>query len=252
MNTTARIATVLMSAALLAACGQQTPAPASSGAEPKTMIGKAVEKATDEARQELATENVGLSTGISMAKGEISPQGDLLIGGKAVTIDAKQRALLLEHRKNIIAIAEAGMAVGVQGADIAGKALGEAIGSVFSGDTENIEKRMEAEGKSIEKSAKRLCDLLPNLLSSEQALSQALPAFKPYASMTQKDVDECRTNDRGGEAIGKAVENAFNGRVKIEVNTDDSDESDRGMNAAEEAEAAGTAGPTKAAESEKR
>lgn len=242
---------------LTTACGDRTSTPAASGTEPKTMIGKAVHEATDEARRELATENIGLSTGVNMPKGEITPQGDLLIGGEPTTIDAKQRALLLDYRKRIVEIAETGMTIGVQGADLAGKAIGDVIGSVFSGNTDEVEKKIEAEAKGIEKSADRLCALLPGLLSSQEALAQSLPAFKPYATMTQKDVDECRTeNLNGGEAVGQAIESAFNGKVKIDVNVDgpsNEGKSDGGMNAAEEAEAASaeTGAKTKA-ESEKR
>ena len=253
MNTTVRIATVLIFATSLAACAKQTPAPASapSGTEPKTMIGKAVEGAIDKARRELSTQNIGLSNGVGRPKAEITPQGDLLIDGKATTIDAKQRALLLEHRKQVVAIAEAGMTVGVQGADLAGKALNDAIGSIFSGDTEQMEKKIEAEAKEIEKAAVRLCDRLPGLLASQQALAQALPAFAPYATMTEEDVKDCLSGDSdGGEAVGKAIENAFNGRVKVELNTDGA--SNDGKNAAEEAEAAGAADAAKTAESQKR
>jgi type IV pilus biogenesis protein CpaD/CtpE len=58
MNTPARAVTTLLLAALLAACGQDDPAPApaasGSNAEPKTTLGRAVGKAIDEARAELA------------------------------------------------------------------------------------------------------------------------------------------------------------------------------------------------------
>lgn len=239
---------------LTTACGDKASAPAPSGTEPKTMIGKAVGGALDKARSKLAEENIGLFGAEGQPKAEITPQGDLLIGGKATTIDAKQRELLLEHRKRIVAVAEAGMAIGVQGADLAGKAIGNAIGSIFSGDTEELEKKIEAEGKNIEKSANLLCDLLPPLLTSQQTLAEALPAFKPYATMTQKDVDECRTetgDGHGGEIVGKVIESAFNDNIDIKVNVDD-ETSGGGMNAAQEAEAAGAATPAKAAESGKR
>lgn len=232
---------------LTTACGDKTPTAAPSGAEPKTMLGKAVGEAIEEARRELATENIGLSTGATMPKGEITPQGDLLIGGEPVKIDEKQRALLLEHRKRVVAIAEAGMLIGIEGADLAGKAITEALGSVFSGDSEKIEKKIEAEAKEIESSAARLCELLPPMLASQEALKQALPAFEPYATMTQAEIDECRKdNGRGGEAVANVVDNAFNGKLDIQVNGDqdkgdraDGDTaSNRSANPAAEAEAA--------------
>lgn len=227
---------------LTTACGDKTATSAPSGAEPKTMLGKAVGEAIEEARRELATENIGLSTGATMPKGEITPQGDLLIGGEPVKIDEKQRALLLEHRKRIVAIAEAGMLIGIEGADLAGKAITEALGSVFSGDSEKIEKKIEAEAKGIENSAARLCELLPAMLASQEALKQALPAFEPYATMTQAEIDECRKdNGRGGEEVANIVDNAFNGKLDIQVNGDRADgdtASERSANPAAEAEAA--------------
>ncbi len=244
MNMSVRIAHILVFTALLTACGDSDPATAtsSSGTEPKTAIGKAAGKAIDEARRELATEHVGLSSNDGKSKAEITPKGDLLIDGKAIAIDGQQRALLLDYRKRTHAVAEAGMDVGVQGADLAGKAIGEAIGSIFSGDSEQVEKKIEAEAKGIEASAAKLCELLPSLLEAQNKLAASLPAFKPFANMTQADVEECRVdgNDKnGGEAIGKAIESAFNQKVdvKVDIDTGPSD----GKNAAEEAETASAA-----------
>jgi hypothetical protein len=32
---------------------------------------------------------------------------------------------------------------------------------------------------------------MPDLLASQQKLAAAMPEFRPYATMTQKDVDDC-------------------------------------------------------------
>jgi hypothetical protein len=243
MHTSIRIVTTLLFVALLSACGKDDPAPVASGsnAEPKTALGRAVNNAIDEARAELAKENVGLSTE-GGAKAEITPKGELLIGGKALAIDDKQRALLLEYRKRTHAVAEAGMDIGVKGADLGGKAIGEVFGSVFSGNTDEMEKRIEAEAKGIEASAIKLCELLPDLLKAQDELAASLPAFRPYANMTQSDVEGCKTDTgRGGDgkAISKAIESAFNEKIEINVNVDTS--SGDGKNAAAEAEAASAA-----------
>jgi hypothetical protein len=246
MHTPARIVTTLLFSALLVACGKDDPAPApatsASSAEPQTALGRVVNKAIDEARTELAKENVGLSSSQGGPKAEITPKGDLLIDGKAFAIDEKQRALLLEYRKHTHAIAEAGMEIGVQGADLGGKAIGEALGSVFSGKTEEMEKRIEAEAKGIEASAIKLCELLPGLLKAQNELAASLPAFEPYAKMTQSDVDDCRTDaGKGGDgkAIGKVIESAFNEKIDIKVDVDTS--SPDSKSAAAEAEAASAA-----------
>jgi hypothetical protein len=91
----------------------------------------------------------------------------------------------------VVAIATDGMNVGLAGAKLGASAAGEALKGIFSGDSEGVEKRINAEAAKIEAQAKRICDRLPAMLASQQALARELPAFKPYASMDQSDVDDC-------------------------------------------------------------
>ena len=139
----------------------------------------------------------------TLPKAEISPKGDLLIEGKAVSLDASQRQQLLGYREQVIGIAEAGMDIGSQGADIAGTALQGVAGAIFGGDKgqKDFEAKMEAQGKQIEVQAMKLCTRLPALMASQQALAGALPAFKPYATMTQTEIDDCGKKDKKGVAV---------------------------------------------------
>lgn len=207
------IAIALLVSASLLACSEP-PAPPTAPAPPvaaddasKGFIGRQVEKAIAEARQELRTKNISINDGFNinvngkqvhttdagLPKAEITPRGDLLVEGKAVAVSAEQRQQLLDYRSRIIGIAEAGMAIGVQGADIAGEAIAGVAGAVFGGKEgeQAFEQRMEAQGKKIEAEAMKLCTQLPALLASQQALATTLPAFKPYARMTQEDIDDC-------------------------------------------------------------
>ncbi|MEO5622219.1 MAG: DUF2884 family protein [Dokdonella sp.] len=194
------------------------PAPPTAGNEtPTTMIGRHVDKAISEARAELRTKNISVSDGINininghqihrsdsgLPKAEITPKGDLLIEGKAVKVNASQRQQLLAYRQEILGVADAGMAIGVKGADIAGEALGGVVGAIFGGkDGEKaFEQRMEAQGKKIEAEAMKLCTRLPALLASQQALSASMPEFKPYARMTQEDIDDCGKDDKPNVAV---------------------------------------------------
>lgn len=219
--------TLLMLACLplLAACGANDPPPPTDPATaPTTIIGKAVKQATDQARKELVTENFKLSVD-GLPQAEITPTGDLLIEGKAVPVDAAQKALLLDYRKGITDIAEAGIGVGLQGADLAGKAVTDALTSVFTGKTDEMEKRIEAEAAGIKQSAMKLCERMPALLAAQDRLAASLPAFKPYATLDQGDIDDCKdgnsTVDIGGDRPVDAA---------IDKNT--------AQNAAQEAEAA--------------
>lgn len=218
MNTTLRSAALLSALALplLAACQKapEPPAPPAppaaqdtTGASSRTFIGRQVEKALAEARKELETSNIDIGDAINininghkvhahdsnLPKAQITPQGDLLIDGKPVTVSPEQRRQLLVYRSQIVAVAQAGMEIGSQGADLAGEALSGVAGAIFGGEegTREFEQRMEAEGRKIEAEAMKLCALLPPMLATQQQLAASLPAFKPYARMTQEDIDDC-------------------------------------------------------------
>ena len=171
-------------------------------------ISGAIQEGLDEARRELREGNITLNgdgpvvnvngkqygsgqADPDLPKAEITPEGDLLIAGEPVQIDAGQRAMLLDYRGGIIALAEAGIAIGGKGAGLAEAALKEAVGAIFSGNTEEMERSVEAEAKKLQAEARVLCTKLPAVLESQQRLAASLPEFKPYATMTQADVDDC-------------------------------------------------------------
>jgi hypothetical protein len=208
---------------LLAACGrqQQSTAPRKTG-EPTSMLGNMVKNATDEARKKLETQNISISDGMHIqindhtidrpsgkTKAEITPQGDLLIQGKAVAVTPAQRALLLQYRQHIVHIAEAGMDIGVQGADLGMKAASEAISGIFNGNADKVEDRIKPETQKIEAAAESLCKLLPPMLATQDELAASLPAFKPYANMTQGDITDCMKHHEGvGQAAGLVPKSA--------------------------------------------
>lgn len=213
----ARLLPLLLLALPLAACNRdETPqAPAgvteTAGTQgPRTALGRTVEKAMAEARRELATGNISINDGITIGdrtaarssqnlpKAEITPTGDLLVAGQPVQVDARQRELLLKYRGHVVAIAEAGMELGVRGADLGMQAAADALGSIFDGDTAGVEKRVEAEASKLESGALKLCAELAPLLATQRELAASLAAFAPYARMTQEDVDHCmRDRDPG-------------------------------------------------------
>jgi hypothetical protein len=220
MLRTRTLALMIAALPLAAACSRQAPATdpghdaadaATAGtAKARTVIGKAVERQIEKARVELRQSNIQIGgDGIDIdvnghhygshrngdadgrPRAAITPAGDLLVDGKAVDVTPAQRAMLLEYRGQVIGVAEAGMAIGAKGADLAGDAIGEAIGSIFSGDTDKMEKRVEAQAEKLQQEAMVLCNQLPAMRASQQKLAASLPAFKPYATMTQEDVDDC-------------------------------------------------------------
>lgn len=203
----------------LAACSQSKqadsqPAIADSTAQPTTdtnhqapMSGLSgvVQKAMQEAKEKLATENIKVNSihvgdrqrnnQDSLPRAEITPQGDLLIGGNKITATPAQQILLLDYRKQIVGIAEAGMDIGTQGADLGLDAAKEALWGKFTGKSDkDIEAAIKPQTDKIQAAALTLCKRLPDLLSSQQKLAAAMPEFRPYAAMEQKDVDDCSKN----------------------------------------------------------
>jgi hypothetical protein len=196
----------------LAACGQSgqqagdtdhaASATSSAGEHTSSLISAEIRKGMQQAKQELATKNIDVNsvhTGgnhhdsdDSRPKAQITPQGDLLIAGTKVAATPAQHALLLNYRQQIVGIAETGMDIGTQGADLGISAAKQAMWGALSGKSDkDIEAAIKPQTDKIEASAAKLCLRMPDLLSSQQKLAAAMPAFRPYATMQQKDIDDC-------------------------------------------------------------
>ena len=215
-------------APLMVACGGDPAAvaPETTAGAPATALGRTVDRAMAEAREKIATENISIggdtdihvggtklrsrhpvdADGNPLPKAEISPAGDFLVEGREVAITPEQRALLLDYRGHVVAVIEAGMALGVKGADLGMQAAGDALKSVFSGRAEEFGQRMEAEAAKIEAEALKLCDGLPAMLETQRQLAASLPEFRPYATMEAEDVEECRDSGRSHAAAGAELQ----------------------------------------------
>lgn len=189
----------LTAALALTACGpSQAPSagsPASVTSTADSLIGHVVDRAMDRASEKLRTENLTISDHDgpdAPPKAQITPQGDLLVGGKAVALTPGQRMMLLDYRAQLVTIATQGMAIGKQGAALGMHAAADALAGVFAGKTgTQIQQQVEAQTSGIKQSVATLCNRLPALMASQKTLAAALPAFKPYATMTQHDIDDC-------------------------------------------------------------
>lgn len=167
-----------------------------------SMIAAEVRKSIEQAKKELVSKDVSLGNihigngphplDGSLPKAVITPQGTLVIAGKPMPATPEQHTLLVDYRQQIVGIAEAGMDIGASGADVGVAAAKEAIWGAFTGKTDKeIEASIKPQTDQIQAAALRLCQRLPDMLASQQKLAAAMPAFQPYAKMTQKDVDDC-------------------------------------------------------------
>lgn len=230
---------------------------------PRTALGRTVARAMEDARAKLATEDISLGQmrvsrregGISVTSEDsaddgrpaaaIRPDGTLLVAGAPVAVDASQRALLLQYRGHLEAIASAGMDIDVQGADLGVRAATAALKGVFTGSGEQVEAWIDEDAARIEVAARALCDRMPALLQTQTALAASLSAFRPYATMDQSDVDDCYDDGKPGAAdrtstrddvragIRSGIREGIRGAVR-----GDGAAGEAGMDAAAEADAA--------------
>lgn len=231
------LAPALLAAGMLAACNNAPPPPPAPNAPdapgaPQTALGRTVEKAMAEARQKLASENISLnrkdggmhigrhgvgSDDPNLPRAEITPQGDFLLDGKTIAIDDAQRKLLLDYRGHVIEIASIGMSLGTKGADLGMRAAGEAMKGIFTGNTEQIGKNIEAEAEKLKAEAQGICRQLTPLLAAQDALAASLPEFKPYARMEQSDIDDCMKDGGTGVFTGNAGRDASRAQVRSDI-----------------------------------
>ncbi|HEU0276720.1 MAG TPA: hypothetical protein VFQ95_02695 [Rhodanobacteraceae bacterium] len=152
-----------------------------------------VDHALDKAKADLATRNITISNDDGEPKAVITPHGDLLIDGKAVSLTPAQHAEMLAYRKQLVEIARAGIAIGKQGATLGMSAASDAIAGAFSGRSEQqIRQHVEAKAAGIRVAAAKICDRLPAVLATQQKLASDVPAFKPYADLTPAKIAACR------------------------------------------------------------
>lgn len=167
-----------------------------------SLIAAEIHKGMAQARRELATRDIEIDHILighgrhgeddALPRAAITPQGDLVIAGKRVAATPEQHALLLDYRQQVVGIAEAGMDIGEQGANLGTQAAKEAIWGALTGKSDQqIETSIKPQTEQIKAAALKLCQRLPALLASQQTLAAAMPDFRPYATMTRKDVDDC-------------------------------------------------------------
>ncbi len=231
MTTRLRILTGIAFFSILVAGCDEAPAPQSSatvsntGQVPETALGRAAKSAIDEARIKLASSNINLNGEFfsgghhnvvarmghkdpkdPRADAELTPSGDLLIDGKPVSVTTAQHAMLLQYRQAIMSVAETGMNLGVQGADLGGQAIGEVFKGLMSGHPDQIDKNINAKASKIEAAATQLCKQLKPLQEMQQRLAATLPEFAPYATLKASDIEDCGKHHQDGAHVTFATD----------------------------------------------
>ena len=134
--------------------------------------------------------------GANAANGKIAwidSTGALEIDGQLVALTPEQQALTLQYKANANAIRDQGIEIGKSGAKIAGTAISSVVEGMKSGNPDQIGSKVEADAKAIEAQAYKLCAKIGELQASQDALVAVVPAFLPYATITDETAADCRT-----------------------------------------------------------
>ncbi|AIF47791.1 hypothetical protein [Dyella japonica] len=179
-----------------------------------SVIGAEIQKGIDQGKKELLTQDIDVTNvhagkhphdpDNTRPKAVITPQGSLVIAGKPVDATPEQHGLLVDYRQQIIGIASAGMDIGASGAAMGVDVAKQAMLGVLSGKSDKeIDASIKPQTDKIQAAVVQLCKRMPDLLASQQKLAAAMPAFQPYATMTQKDVDDCskQTDEHGKPGV---------------------------------------------------
>ncbi|MEP6908517.1 MAG: hypothetical protein ABI858_11150, partial [Pseudoxanthomonas sp.] len=168
---------------------------------------------------------------------EISPAGDFSINGKMQPVTPAQRIFFQTYHTEMNAMTREGIAIGKQGAALAGKAVGEVIKGAINGDSKQIDAKVEAEARKIEKQALQICKRLATIKVAQDSLAAQLSAFRPYATIDMDDVDDCHSDNDDSDDSDAADKEVATSSAEAVERDPDADSS----NAAERADAAATA-----------
>ncbi|HXS73880.1 MAG TPA: hypothetical protein VN725_07520 [Rhodanobacteraceae bacterium] len=146
----------------------------------------------------------------------IAQNGDFRIGDNAIALTPPQRDLLQHFYGEAMSVRDDGIATGKAGAALGVHAIGSVLDGLFSGNSDKIDRDMDARGKTVETAALHLCGDLQHLKITQSQLATQLPAFEPYAvfrgeircdrhSDRRADVDRDRIRDEIRDSVRAAV-----------------------------------------------
>lgn len=160
-------------------------------------VGETVNQALDQAREKLESENLSIGGGDQLPKAEVTPQGELLINGVALPLSEAQRTAMLGYRQQLLAIAEAGIAMGSDGAQLASQAVSQVSG-LLDGKVDEAKAKLEAEAQRMAGAGLKLCEQMQGLEATQQQLAALIPEFAPYVGAIRINAD-C---DSAAKALG--------------------------------------------------
>jgi hypothetical protein len=132
------------------------------------------------------------------SRAEIDPAGDLKTGGKDVPVTDAERQLLVQYSQNLRDMEKQGAAAKRQAWRMAPGILGTALGDLFTGASDKqINDDANKAAEPLKEEVLKLCDSMKAERKVQDQISDALPAFKPYAVIHEDDTENnCRADSK--------------------------------------------------------
>jgi hypothetical protein len=129
------------------------------------------------------------------SRARVSPEGDLTIRGRRVSVGAAERRALRNYNESMHWMVEQAVEIGVDSAGLAFSALGHALAAIATGDGDRAERRVEARAEPIKEKARELCREVRALVLVQESIASRVPAFRPYAVLDEDAGDDCHVDD---------------------------------------------------------
>ena len=124
----------------------------------------------------------------------ITPRGVFEIGGKPVPTDAAQQAAVRAYRDAMIAYGDAVLDVAArETGPLVSRSLRHAWFGVLTGREAAADRRIDADSAALEAKVRATCPQVARAKAAQDALADALPAFRPYARLDAGDIAVCRS-----------------------------------------------------------
>ena len=122
---------------------------------------------------------------------DITAAGDLSIGGNPVAVTPAQRDLLKHYYTQVLQVRTDGIAIGKAGAAMAGHAAGSVVSGLVHGNPDSIGPKIQARAEQLKARAFVVCSEAAALGANQNVIANAVPAFRPYASIDATDRSSC-------------------------------------------------------------
>jgi len=125
----------------------------------------------------------------------VDANGGIELEGQQLSLDEAQRARSSDYHVQALALHDQALQVARQGVNVASTAVSEVVSGLASGNPDQIGKNIDLEARQIEEQVQKMCGQLARLKESQDAVSEAVPAFTAYATIDASTAENCGSGD---------------------------------------------------------